>query len=288
MAALYALGSLTQHEARSFEMHIQEGCAVCEAELRRFERTVAGIGFAVEEVKAPEHIRDLLMSRIEHEPQTIPAGTAPAQEEKIEPPKREPFKPPKTSSMLFSSQKKEPAPSPWKYVAAFALLVALGVTLYSLYSARKTNAELESRLTSVNADFSDLNILLDSQREKTARLEQILAIIEKPAVRIARLDEQNPERPSLGAILCDKEQNQCLLLGSVPPAPPGKVYQLWFNTAAARVSAGIIPADPTGRIFAAVSVPEAAVDAASVIITTEPGNGSQVPTWPYFAAGRFN
>jgi hypothetical protein len=31
LAAFYALGSLTQHEAHSFEIHVQEGCPVCEA-----------------------------------------------------------------------------------------------------------------------------------------------------------------------------------------------------------------------------------------------------------------
>ena len=61
LAALYALGSLTQHEAHSFEIHLQEGCAVCEAEIHRLARTLAEMGFAAEEVPAPEYLRDLLL-----------------------------------------------------------------------------------------------------------------------------------------------------------------------------------------------------------------------------------
>jgi len=288
LAALYALGSLTQHEAHSFEMHIKEGCAACEAELRRFERTVAGMGFATDEIKAPEYIRDLLMARIERESQSSAAAAEPAKEEKPEPPKRASSQPPRTSPMLFRSQQKEQSGLQWIYMVAFAILIVLGVTAYSWYSAREANAELEAQLTAANADLGDLNILLDSQKEKTARLEQIQSIMEKSEVRIARLVEQTPARSSLGAILWDTEQNHCLLLGSLPPAPPGKVYQLWFVTAAAQVSAGMIHADPTGHSFAEVLVPEAAANAASALITTEPDNGSQIPTRPYHAVGRFN
>jgi anti-sigma-K factor RskA len=288
LAALYALGSLTQHEAHGFEVHIKEGCAACEAELRRFERTVAGIGFASDEVKAPQYIRDQLIARIEKEPQFSGATAAPVREEKIEPPKRKPSRPPRTSSVLFSPQQKDSSGYLWLYVAAFAVLLILGITIYSLYSARKTNAELEASLSATKADLSDLNILLDSQEGKNARLEQIPSIIEKPDVRIARLVELISGGSSLGAVLWDPEQNHCLLLASLPPAPPGNVYQLWFVRAASQVSAGTIHTDPMGRIFMEVSVPEAAIGAQSVLITIESENGSQIPTRPYYAAGRFN
>ena len=85
LAALYALGSLTQHEAQSFEIHMQEGCSVCEAEYHRFARTIAGMGFAAEEVAAPDYIRDLLLARIEREGQPAAPTVAPSQDSKTEP-----------------------------------------------------------------------------------------------------------------------------------------------------------------------------------------------------------
>ena len=60
LTALYALGSLTQREARSFELHMNEGCSVCEAEFRKFKHAAAGIGFTAAEVAPPDYIRDLL------------------------------------------------------------------------------------------------------------------------------------------------------------------------------------------------------------------------------------
>ena len=53
LAALHALGSLTQHEARSFELHIKEGCSACETEFRKFEQAVSGIGLAGSEAAVP-------------------------------------------------------------------------------------------------------------------------------------------------------------------------------------------------------------------------------------------
>ncbi len=288
LAALYALGSLTQHEAHSFEMHIKEGCAACEAELRRFKRTVAGIGFATEEINAPDHIREQLMARLEKESPSRTTTDAPVQQKETEPPEREFSPPSRTAPAMFRSQQKDSSSFLWLYVAAFVFLVILGTTIYALYSAREANAQLEANLIAVNSDFDNLNILLDSQKEKNAQLEQILSVIAKPETRIARLVEQTPDRSSLGAIVWDTEQNHCLLLGSLPPAPSGKVRQLWFIKPAARVSAGVIPVDPRGRIFTEISVPESAAGASSILITMEPENGSQVPTSPYYAAGRFN
>jgi hypothetical protein len=53
LAALYALRSLTQHEARSFEEHLAEGCESCEAEVGGFEGVVSDLAFAVAGVEPP-------------------------------------------------------------------------------------------------------------------------------------------------------------------------------------------------------------------------------------------
>jgi quercetin dioxygenase-like cupin family protein len=54
-AALYALGALTQDEARSFEEHLEEGCDICGAEVAAFGEVVAALSFGVrEEAPSPE------------------------------------------------------------------------------------------------------------------------------------------------------------------------------------------------------------------------------------------
>lgn len=64
LAALYALGALTQHEARSFEEHLREGCEDCKSELESFERAVMLLGLSAAEAEPPSTARAKLMARI--------------------------------------------------------------------------------------------------------------------------------------------------------------------------------------------------------------------------------
>lgn len=65
VAMLYALGTLSQHEARSFEEHLSEGCADCKAELESFEITVRALGFSAPEELPPARLREELVARVD-------------------------------------------------------------------------------------------------------------------------------------------------------------------------------------------------------------------------------
>lgn len=64
LAALHALGALSQHEARAFEEHLAEGCAVCVAEFESFERTVSDLALSVDAVEPPDKVRARLAAKI--------------------------------------------------------------------------------------------------------------------------------------------------------------------------------------------------------------------------------
>ena len=75
VAALYALGALSQQEARSFEQHLQGGCAECEAELESFANTVAALGFSASDEQPPDRVRSALLARMaRHGPSEIEAA----------------------------------------------------------------------------------------------------------------------------------------------------------------------------------------------------------------------
>ena len=278
-AALYALGSLTQHEARSFEMHIQEGCTVCAAEFRSFARAVADMGLAVKEKAAPEYIVDLLAARIEREEldseKNHDAGRGSA-EAKTE------FVPPKP----FLSQRSQQKTSlfPW-VLAAFVALIAIMVFL-SWRSSQGVNSDLRSQVSSAQADAENLRILLDMQKERLGNLDQILSISGRPAARIVRLAGQATSPSGWGAILLDAQKSQCLAFGNFPPLPEGKVYQLWFLTPTSRIPAGALKTDPTGRTFASLPLPQEMANVSAAAVTLEPDNGSRIPTMPFYAIGR--
>lgn len=64
VAALYALGALSQDEARVFEEHLAGGCDICRAELGSFEQTVRAVGFSVVEAEPPARVRAALLASV--------------------------------------------------------------------------------------------------------------------------------------------------------------------------------------------------------------------------------
>lgn len=66
-ASLYALGALTQSEARAFEEHLEEGCERCMAELQSFEEVTRFLALAVPEAEPPAGARARLLSLVAEE-----------------------------------------------------------------------------------------------------------------------------------------------------------------------------------------------------------------------------
>jgi anti-sigma factor ChrR (cupin superfamily) len=64
LAPLYALGALTQHEARAFEEHLAEGCAACRDELENFEAVVGLLGVGALEAEPSERVREELLESL--------------------------------------------------------------------------------------------------------------------------------------------------------------------------------------------------------------------------------
>lgn len=286
LAALYAMGSLTQHEARSLDFHIQEGCPICEEEIRRFKKAAARIGLAASEASAPEYIRDLLSARIDREHQTSPP--APPKTQTIEQKKvQEPPRPIPTPAPLFSdSRRQRPRLAPWALVA---VLVVLGLmAAYAWNSGKETNTQLQAKVSALTADVEDLRAKLNAEKHNAGNLEQIASVVGKPGTRLSRLVVQTTSPASSAAVIWDTERGECLILGNFPPAPQGKKYQLWFFTPASRVSAGSFRIDSGGRTFEMIPVPLDAANASAAVITLEPDNGSQIPTSPYYAVGRID
>jgi anti-sigma-K factor RskA len=286
IAALYVLGALTQQEASSFENHVKEGCLICEAERRKYEHAVAAIGLSAEELSPPEYLRDLLSVRIEREPQTAPPS-APASPVIG---KREGVESLRPSPPVFSavSQSRDSRASVFPWVFAVVVVILGLLAAYEWKSVRDLNTQLQANVAAAKADAEDLRARLDSHKPDLDNLERILGAVGKPGARIARLVVQTALPASSAAVIWDMDRRDCLVLGNFPPAPAGKNYQLWFFTSLAKVPVGSIRLDSSDRAFATLSVPATAANSSIAVVTLEPDNGSQIPTYPYYALGRFN
>jgi len=68
--------------------------------------------------------------------------------------------------------------------------------------------------------------------------------------------------------------NRWVVTADLPPAPEGKVYQVWFVTPTAKISAGLISPNNTGHGFTVVQFPPNVGTLAAAAITLEPEGGS--------------
>jgi anti-sigma-K factor RskA len=263
-ASLYALGALSQHEARAFEFHMDEGCEVCARELVRFERVLAGLGMGVPPIEPPASIRDRLAARLEQErPISSPPLRVHADQKGVSPPAR-PY-------------------LPWLIAASVALIALVSVIEHRRYQEVDRQQQM---IAATRSEAAQLKAQLDQQKGKLQELEQIRDALSAPESRVIFLSGQEPTPPTSATIVWDTKANQWLVTANLPQPPAGKIYQLWFVTASAKVSAGLIQPDSTGRGFAVVQVPAEIGKIAAAAITLEPAGGSPQPTLPIYALGK--
>ncbi len=248
-AALYALGALSQHEARSFEAHLIEGCPVCQTELTLFEEVTESLALSQEEVAPPPYLRDVLTARIAREDDKSTGNVTP-------------FEPRISEAPAISQSARSGIGSYILWGLAASLIVA---AMASFLAWRQAKAESES-----------------------LRQELATAQTRSPAEapRILNLEGQSPAAGSSAKIYWDVEASKWAVTAKLPPPPEGKVYQLWLVKPEAKISAGLIDVDRNGHGFKVVDVPANVSDLDAVAITLEPQGGSSQPTMPIFAVGK--
>ena len=276
-AALYALGALSQLEALAFEAHLREGCAVCQAELEQFEKVVGAMGSAAPPEAPPAYLRDLLAARIERESPEPPAASVIPFPEKATPIQAT------TTPSTFRRTL-----LPWAVAAA--LLIALAYAFTTWRTERESlqaAIDIEKARRSETLDeISDLKQQLAKEGAASGELSQINSVLSSQLWRIIQLAGQDPAPESSAKVYWDVQGNRWVVTADLPPAPAGKVYQLWFVTATEKVSAGLITPNKTGHGFAVVRFPSNIAPVAAAAITLEPEGGSQQPTKPIYALGK--
>jgi anti-sigma-K factor RskA len=269
-AALYALGALSQHEARAFESHLGGGCSVCKEELTEFEKVVGSIGLASPEVPPPPYLRDLLGSRLEKETQAPP--THPRFSEQARPVSPIPVLPRRSVARPYI---------PWAIAAAVALFAVIS---FLAWQDEKQKASVtRQQLAALQSEAAELRAQSDRQAVKAKEAEQINAVLTAGNSEVIPLKVD----PAYSAkIFWDKQKNRWLVAVDLPTPPEGKGYQLWFVTPNAKISAGMIKTDETGHGFNVVEIPPTIGPVAFAAITVEPETGSEQPTSPIYAIGK--
>jgi anti-sigma-K factor RskA len=268
-AALYALGALSQLEARGFEVHLREGCEVCESELLQFEEVVGVLGLDAPEVGPPAALRSRLLSRIAGEPQEAPITRlthSPSPRAQAPQPERAPYQSSCSGGRWL----------PWAIAACLAIFA-----LVSLLAWRRADQQIGSILAESSRDRA----LAKQERDRAEEQAEINKVLETPGSVKVDLIGLSGHPAARGVVYWDKQNNRWIVDADLPPALPGKEYQLWF-LAPAPVSAGLIETDAGGHGFSIVGIPSGLGQIDAAAVTLEPEGGSQKPTMPIFALGK--
>ena len=140
--------------------------------------------------------------------------------------------------------------------AAAALALAFGFGIYALV--------LQSRLTEA---------------------QSALAVLVAPDV--ARIDlAGQPVAPLARArALWSRDRGMIFSVTDLPPAPEGRVYQVWVVTSAAPISAGLLTPDASGAGSAFFETDPDIAPPVAVAVTLEPAGGVPAPTGERYLIG---
>jgi len=167
------------------------------------------------------------------------------------------------------------------------MIVAI-ISFVGKRDAERQIAAQQDQLAIARLDVDRLRSELQAEVAKAAELDDLKVALGSPGLRFIELAGQKEVAPQARALVYwDTATHRWLVGASLPPAPSGKVYQLWYITPSAKkISAGLLKTDASGRVFTAIDLPQDIGPIALAAITLEPASGSQQPTMPIYAAGK--
>jgi hypothetical protein len=156
----------------------------------------------------------------------------------------------------------------WGAIAAGVVLVWLIASLLVLW---KQNREARQELVRLTAQVRDAQQQVIQQR-------QAIEIVAAPGARMTELAGTNVMPEAHAMLAYDKNGHAILMAKGLPPAPPGKAYQLWFIAGGQPMPGKVFRTDASGAGNLNDQIPPEARKAAVFAVTLEPENGVQSPT----------
>jgi anti-sigma-K factor RskA len=286
-AALYALGSLSQHEARAFEARVSDGDNESKEALATFEKVVEALGYSTNPVQPPAYLKDVLQSRLQRERQQPVATTLPFPEKRAVAPATPPSISTKPATVV-EFKRKSPALSfiPWALAASLAVCSLLA--FFAWRNSKQENATLQNQVASIKTEVNKINSQAEQERERVSETTQIIQALRAPDHKVVEMPGQAVAPNASASLYWNVSGKQWVVAANLPPAPEGKVYQLWFVTPEAKISAGLLKTDAQGHGFTVVNVPADVTNVAAAAITLEPTGGSQQPTSAIYTLGKIS
>jgi hypothetical protein len=246
------LALLEPEEERRVAAHLRGGCAECAAIYDLGDRAVSVMAHAVDGVAPDPQRREKLLAAVAGPRAGVAGG---------------------------------PRSGFWVAVPALAAGVALLLAAGAILQARRVErgaaeaialarAEIDARLGEGDTRYAALSA-------RVLEFEAALARVGESRVRQVTLAGDAAFGDASARAVVDPAGHQVLLLASrLPPAPPGRTYQLWVIVSGAPESLGVFDSDAGGRALHVESRPFDLADEFSVAISVEPAGGVPQPTGP--------
>ncbi|MCI0547378.1 MAG: anti-sigma factor [Candidatus Rokubacteria bacterium] len=258
LAAVYALGALDGDDRVRFEALLTAGHPDAVRALRDFEESLIQIAGDLRE-PAPPALKQRLMAGLGEEARRVPP---PVERRALPPPRRRSF---------------------WGVAVAGAIAAGLAAIVVGVWVSRV----YEQRLEALAREAQTVRADLEKQQAALASQQAVIAMLKDPATQVVPLGGLEASPESRGRMLWHGGSGGLFVAAGLPPAPEGKIYQLWAIAGQnPPVSAGVFAPDPNG--VANLDVPPLPgldrVDAFAV--TLEPAGGVPAPTGPMFLLGK--
>ena len=247
LAAGYALGALDTEDRARFEALLDAGDADARAALRDFEATVRDVVAETAEVPPPT-VKAALMARIDGESRSRAEVT----------------------QILSAPRAAAPRRSLWTIalvgaIAAGIAAIAVGLVVSTVYDRR-----------------------IDQLGQQQVELQQeLVAILQDPATRTVALAGLPAAPSARGRMLWHAKAGGLLVAQGLPPAPPGKAYELWaISGKEAPVPAGVFTVDARGVGSIRVAPVAGGAEPDTFAVTLEPAGGVPAPTGSMYLVGK--
>jgi len=128
-----------------------------------------------------------------------------------------------------------------------------------------------------------LDSTLSAHRRENAAVAQLMA---EPGTTEILLTSDTSAAHGRLYVSTDRRRG-VLVFGDLPQLPRGREYQIWLNAPSGRVSAGTFTPQPGGDASVYLQPSRSLGEYMTIGITAEPAGGSDGPTSPRVAGGRF-
>lgn len=281
LAALYAMGALSEDERTTFEMHL-EVCVECVGHVKSLLPVSHGLVHAAPPVDPPAALRARVLGQV--------AGAAPPPREspaEARAPIDTPFTAldePDVPTVYVGSPRRGPGSLFW--LAAAALIGAAGAGGWYVSELTRQIEGLRAAIDAATTLTERADLELEAARSAAAEREAVLAIATGPDVQQLDLAGQPLAPRAAARVLWNDADDMVLLATGLPALPAGDVYQLWFVLPDAPVSAALVEPDPGGDATVILQVPDAVLLPATMAITIEPAGGVAAPTGDVYLLGQ--